>query len=103
MDWNIMNYAKNLNTDQKLLDKQAKRKDEYFAKYDQLKNEIIRIIGEPTSQTEISMFSNGYYGESLWELTDKKLKLSMSFTPKLKKVGKYRFETFRIRLITTLR
>lgn len=103
MEWNIMNYVKNLNTYQKLLGKQVKRKNEYFVKYDQLKNEISRTIGEPTYQTEISEFSDGYYGETLWKLSDKKLKLTMSFTPKLKKVGKYRFGTFRIRLITTLK
>lgn len=103
-DWDIMRYVTNLNKDQKLIDDQVGRKDDYFNKYEQIKNKVIKLIGSPSKQTDIYTTSTGYYGETIWKTTKQITTLSISFTSTLQVIGnKWRVGTFRIRLMTELK
>jgi hypothetical protein len=98
MDWNIMNYITNLKTQGDTMVAQVSRKNEYVQKYNQLKTELIKLLGAPTKVEKISEENNLCYGEAIWNLGDKNVNLSLSFTPELQEVGEFKFGTFRIRL-----
>lgn len=106
MDWDIMNYVSNLNTDQHFIDEQVGRKKAYYQKYEQVEKDIIALIGDPTILTdvtkeEIFKFDNGFSVETRWTSSKRDVILSVSFTSPLKVINnKWRVGTFRIRLQT---
>jgi hypothetical protein len=82
-DWNIMNYVKNIKTDGHKFEKEKKRKKEYLAKYNSIKNEIIAKYGEPTSVEETKN-SSGYFYRIEWDNTENEILMLFKFSTKLK-------------------
>ncbi len=103
MEWNLMNQITDLTKDQELITAQVDRKEEYIQKYNQVKGDLIKKFGEPTSQKEVTDHVDEVTGEATWELLDKRIKITLNFTPILKDLGKNKTGTFRIRIKTILK
>jgi len=99
-DWNIMNEVSNLKTDGYKLEQQLGRKDEYIAQYNAVRAQMIKQLGEPSKTEDILEDKHGFFGKTEWNLADKDVTLTVSFTPRLQNAGQFKFGTFRVRLKT---
>jgi hypothetical protein len=99
-DWNIMNEVSNLKTDGYKLEQQIGRKDEYIQQYNTVRDQMIKLLGQPSKTQEVKEESRGFFGKTEWNLPDKDVTLTVSFTPQLQSVGQFKFGTFRVRLKT---
>lgn len=81
-DWNISNYVKNYKTGKSELKKETKRKKEYEAKYNSIKQELIANLGKPTF-TDEGKNSKGIFNKLEWENEEIKALLLLKFSNSL--------------------
>jgi hypothetical protein len=99
-DWNIMNEVTNLKTDGYKFEQQVTRKEEYIQQYNMLRDQVIKLLGEPSKTEKINEEGHVVTGETDWNLADKDIRLTLAFSTQLKVMSPYKLGTFKIRLIT---
>lgn len=99
-DWNIMNEIHNLKVDGYKFDEQISRKDDYIQQYNTIRDQIIKLLGEPSNTENIKEDTHLISARTEWNLPDKDIKLTLLFTPVLQTAGSFKFGTFKVRLVT---
>jgi len=99
-DWNIMNEVTNLKTDGYKFDQQTDRKDEYIQQYNSIRDQLIKLFGEPSRTKKIKEDGHLVAGETDWYLKNMDLRLTMLFSSQLQVAGPFKLGSFRVRLVT---
>ncbi len=97
-DWNILNHMENLKKEGYKLDIEKKRKKEYLAKYNSIKQELISKYGQPTEVSE-NKSKSGYFYKLTWDNESTQILLQLKFSKKLKYITEdMKVGSFRIRM-----
>jgi hypothetical protein len=100
--WNVEKDFGEYSDRHYVLEEQLDRKDEYISKYNAVRDEVSKIMGNPYRTIENKEIEEGLYGKTIWQSDGRIVKLLFLFDSKLKEKENYKGTHFTVQLTSDL-
>ena len=96
--WNKKNDIGEYSDVEYVFGEEIKRKEEYLNQYNQVRQELLTMLGNPYRTTDIKEYNNRWQGTTKWQKDGKIITLLFAFTSGLAKIQDYKSAVFAVQL-----